>query len=413
MSLLEAIREGVSGRESDDTRQAEFVAFAVDDKTETVLRRFVADLVLPHAFVGRGKVEDAIAMVSRLERSPRTIVVDISGAAMPLSDLDHLAEVCDPSVTVIVIGESNDVGLYRNLLRLGVQDYLTKPLTVDLLRRNVTPGGTASPVQQTRTGKVVATLGCRGGVGTTTVAVNMAVHLADTLKRRVALVDLDPNGGPVALHLGMTSNNGLIDVLQNVNRLDPQYMDRTLQAVGNRLFVLSAEAPYGAENTLPAEALLPLMEVLKQHFHYVILDLPTHSGAMAVEALKASSHVMLVADRSIYSAREAIRLMRYVELHDHTPSVALVLNNPQSPVKGRVESEDLLAAIDRVARRELPWDGAAAALAENLATPLVRGRSELGRALAALADDLAGRQEEETPSFLTRVMGQTLARWRR
>ena len=73
--------------------------------------------------------------LSKIERSPLFLLVDLHDSVMPLSDLGRLAEVCEPSVQVVALGERNDVGLFRSLLKIGVRDYLVKPLTVELLKR--------------------------------------------------------------------------------------------------------------------------------------------------------------------------------------------------------------------------------------------------------------------------------------
>ncbi|MFP3740322.1 pilus assembly protein CpaE, partial [Burkholderia sp. SIMBA_019] len=84
--------------------------------------------------------------------------------------------------------------------------------------------------------------------------------------------------------LGLQSNNGLIDVLQNVHRLDPQYVERTLLTNGTRLFVLSAEMERGTENPFKPGALRRVLELLCDSFHYVMLDTGSPSAPLAAEA---------------------------------------------------------------------------------------------------------------------------------
>lgn len=106
------------------TRMADFIAFVSDRKTEQVLKSFVLEQAMPHTHIAIGSVNDAIAHLSKIERSPQFLLVDLHDSVMPLSDLARLAEVCEPSVQVVALGERNDVGLFRSLLKLGVRDYL-------------------------------------------------------------------------------------------------------------------------------------------------------------------------------------------------------------------------------------------------------------------------------------------------
>lgn len=105
--------------------QAEFVAFLADEQSTETVERFALARMMPHTYIRQGNVADATEFMAKLERPPRQLVVDISTSAMALSELAALAEVCAPSVSVVVIGERNDVGLFRELLRMGVDEYIS------------------------------------------------------------------------------------------------------------------------------------------------------------------------------------------------------------------------------------------------------------------------------------------------
>jgi len=380
---------------------ADFVAFVSDAQTEDSVRRFVHDRMIAHAFVATGTIDDAIARLKSMERSPSKLLVDVSGSDMPLSDLERLAQVCEPSVSVVTIGERNDVGLFRNLLKIGVQDYLVKPLTPELLQRTFDTTANAGPLQHRRTGKVIALAGTRGGVGTTTIGVALARHLADITMRRVAYVDLNLYGGGACTLLGIASNNGLTDVLENVHRLDQQYMERTFVTQGQRLFVLSSELDYASTFELRQGVLGELVATLKHHFHYVLLDVPGPAGVAAEEAFEAAKNIYLVADRSVHSAREVTRLIRHAQACGNEPTLSVLVNNPGQPAAGRVASGDFAQAIGFPITQELPFDGKAVSTAENLGER-IRLDSEFGVAINMLADNLTGTQQAATAPWYAR-----------
>ncbi|TCK38742.1 pilus assembly protein CpaE [Paraburkholderia sp. BL8N3] len=386
-------------------RVADFIAFVADRKTEQVLKSFVLEQAMPHVHIAVGGIDDAIAYLSKIERSPLFLLVDLQGSVMPLSDLGRLAEVCEPSVQVVALGERNDVGLFRSLLKIGVRDYLVKPLTVELLKRTVNVSeGKVSPVTLARAGKTIAFAGSRGGVGVTTLALNLARHLAEDTHRRVAYVDLNLCGGAANSMLGIQSNNGLTDVLQNVRRLDPQYVERTLVAKGSRLFVLSADLDYGTEREFEPGALPRVIELLCDSFHYVILDIGNPNHALAQEAFNHASRVYLVVDRSVHSTRETIRLLRFIEDRDNTPPTSVLLNNPNAATAGKVQTEDFMAAVGRSVLHEVQFEPKAISMAENLGeAPKEKAPNGFNQAVARIASDLTGQHSAAERTFLQKL----------
>ncbi len=346
---------------------ADLVAVVSDAGSEDVIRRVAQDLSITRAHVQPGRCDDAIRLLQQHERSPRQLIVDVSESVLPVSDLMRLAEVCDPSVRVIAIGTQNDVGLFRNLLGIGVQDYIVKPLTVELIRRALTA---TESVVQGRTGKVVSFVGARGGVGTTTIAVSLARCLAGEKRRRVAYIDLNLHGGGANSMFGLSSNNGLIELLNMEQRPDDALFERMFVTKGDRLHVLSAELAYGEDVPLRDDAIALLVDMLKDRFHYVLFDVGHRAGKLFEDALAASDLVYVVADRSVHAAYEAARLARFVRELPGERLLSMMLNNPLEPVKGRVAQTDFEDAFGGVRLRELPHEPQTLAVAENLGEPI-------------------------------------------
>ena len=346
---------------------ADLIAVVSDAGSEDVIRRVAHDLSIPRAHVQPGNCEDAIRLLQQHERSPRQLIVDVSDSVLPVSDLMRLADVCDPSVRVVAIGMQNDVGLFRNLLGIGVQDYIVKPLTVELMRRALTA---TESVVQARTGKIVSFVGARGGVGTTTIAVSLARCLAGEKRRRVAYVDLNLHGGGANSMLGLSSNNGLIELLNMEQRPDDTLFDRMFVTKGDRLHVLSAELAYGENAPLRDDAVALLVDMLKDRFHYVLFDVGNRAGRLFENALDVSDLVYIVADRSVHAAYETARLARFVKELPGERLLSMVLNNPLEAVKGRVAQVDFEDAFGGVRLRELPHEPQSLAVAENLGEPI-------------------------------------------
>ncbi|AOJ70200.1 MULTISPECIES: AAA family ATPase [Burkholderia] len=387
-------------------RTVDFVAVVSDPGSEDVIRRFAQDLAITRMHLQIGQFDDAIRLLQQSERSPRQLVVDISDCAMPVSDLMRLAKMCDPSVRVVAIGTRNDVGLFRNLLGIGVHDYLVKPITVELLRRALT---TDEAIAQVRTGKTVSFVGARGGVGTTTIAVCLARCLSDEKLRRVAYVDLNLHGGAANSLLGLSSNNGLTELLQMEQRPDEAFIERMSVAKGDRLSILSAELPYAAAAPVRAGAIADLVDTLKGKYHYVLLDVPVQASELIEDALLASDLVYIVADRSVHAAYECARLVRFAQQLPGERSVSVLLNNPLEPVAGRVQPAEFAQAFERINVRELPHEPQTLAVAENLAEP-VGDAKRVGflHEIRRLADGITGEPMSVAEAWYARFV-----KWRR
>lgn len=381
MSLLKDKRK-------EEQRNITFAGFVRDAASEEELTRFLKTATLGNFHVGRGNIDAAIAWLLKAERSPLRLLVDISGSEGPLDELDRLADACEPSVQVYVVGDRNDVGLYRSLLQRGIQDYLVKPLNTELLRRALSDGS----ARQSRHGKVIAVTGTRGGLGVTTVAAHLARRLAhEGGRRRVAYLDLDLFGGAGPAILGLAGGNALVEVLGNVNRLDPQYLDRTLSTQDSRLYALGAELAYDDIFAPEHGALGELLNMLGQHFHYVVLDLPQAGGPLANEALDNANMVCLLTDFSTYSGRTLTRIVRHIEGRPKPPTVYLVSNSPRSSDKGSVSQREFAKAIEVPIVQHIPHDPREPMLAENLGEALPE-RSDFGRSIAQLAGLLTGER---------------------
>jgi len=284
------------------------MAFVLDGQSEASLSSYFAQLSVSGT-IRRGGLAGAIRYLGG-ERSPESIIVDISGAEMPASQIHELAELCEPGVTVIAIGDRNDIGLYRDLVRAGVSEYIVKPVTAQLLAKallGAAASGVGSPISR-KLGKVVAVVGSRGGVGATTLAIHLALHLANQQSRRVMLLDLDLHTGDCALALNLRPTPGLREALANPLRIDSVFLDRTMALHGERLFVLSAEEPLRVDSEFTAEAVDKLVGVLRTQFHYIVADVPRIPGSAYWQALDTADLRIIVADQTLRSVRDTVRL---------------------------------------------------------------------------------------------------------
>jgi pilus assembly protein CpaE len=300
------------------------IAILRDKDSENAVRAYFSGRGVPDPRLVRGGVSNAVDLLSR-ERSPGLLIVDVSGEDDPVAELRRLAEYCDPSTCIVVVGDCNDVAVYRGLKELGVAEYFYKPLAVELLAH------TCDPIFARKresgflhTGRVVIVFGVRGGVGTTTVAVNTAWHLAETLKRRVVLLDLDLQGGDAALHLDAKPSGSLSEALRNPERLDHLLIERAVTRLSDRLDLLASLEPL-TQAEMPEEmAVLALINKLQERYRYVVVDLPFWVGNRYYRLLRLPATLVLVSDETLASARDAARWRE--QIAGSASSILVLLN---------------------------------------------------------------------------------------
>jgi pilus assembly protein CpaE len=375
--------------------RAPLLAFVSDSATEKALRDCLTQLSLAHGMIVRGGIAKAIETLGA-ERSPNILIVDISGVDLPVSQVDDLAEVCEPGVTVIAIGDRNEIGLYRDLLHAGVTDYIVKPLTPQLIARALnqrTGTGEATAIQK-KLGTMIGLIGARGGVGTTTIAVNLAWYLANRQSRRVALVDLDLQNGDCALALNIKATPGMREALVNPTRIDSTLLERVMTPVGQGLFVLSCEEPLRDDLEFTTEAVDTLVRALREQFHYVIVDVPRIPAAPYRRALDTADFRIIVGDQTLRSVRDIVRLRDVLGEDDGKRRNGFVVNRYGEGGRHSVTLQEMQHVLGLQPKTVIPFLPAVFAAATNGTRVAAARRSKFSDAIAALALELSGRSPE-------------------
>lgn len=384
----------VATTEQQGTEQREqFLAFVADDETYSVVDQVVGEMMLPHAAIRQGGVKEAAKHLGE-QRSPKLLLIDVSGSDLPLSDINTLADVCEPGVTVVAVGERNDCGLFRDLLQHGVADYLVKPITPALLQKAILNATEQSGVIKGnhKLGKLVAVTGTRGGVGATSVAASVAWLIAQERRRRVGLVDLDLQFGTVALSLDLEPSHGLREALENPNRIDGLFMDRVLIQHSDRLFVLSAEESPDETLLLDYGAVDLLMTELRNKFHYVVVDLPRTASACTQQVLQSATDLILVTDLSLAGMRDTMRMVGMMPTTNASCATTLVVNRVGEHKQGEMPRAEFEKGVGRKLDLMLPFDAKTVAAATNFGQPVASGKGPVAAGLRELTERLCGPQ---------------------
>ncbi len=287
-----------------------FLAFASDAQDAETIKQFAAKHGWADSCVKQGDIKSATEFLKN-NPSPTLLLVEITSAGEAKAQLDGLAEVCSPDTKVIVIGTVNEYSFFCWLMDIGISSYLLKPMTEQVLDGAYVKSVTRTAVQSTsakQLGKIIALVGARGGVGSTTLAINLAGVIAESSKKNTALVDLDPTDGSIALSLDLEPSRGFREALEKPDRIDPLFIDRVMHKQGKYLSVLSSEESLYEPMAADDSAADILMKELRDRFQVIILDLPRHLDGFSQKCLSQAEQVVLVAELTLSSLRDTLRL---------------------------------------------------------------------------------------------------------
>ncbi|WP_051460150.1 CpaE family protein [Methylopila sp. 73B] len=327
--------------------------------------------------------------------TPNVIVIEGDAHRERLLDILHrLSDVCDPGTKVVVIGQVNDVLLYRELMRQGVSDYLVPPFDVVDLVRSLSeifraPG--ADPV-----GRTVAFVGAKGGVGSSTIAHNVSWAIARQIKLDSVVVDLDLAFGTAGLNFNQDPPQGVAEVVFAPDRLDAALVDRLLSKCTEQLSLLAAPATLDRVYDFHEDVFDPLLDILRANVPCAVLDVPHVWTAWSKRALIAADEVAIVATPDLANLRNAknlIDLLKAARPNDGPPR--LILNQVGVPKRAEIKPQDFAKALDLEPAAIVPFDpqlfGTAANNGQMLAETAAGHKTN--EMFVELAKRLTGRTE--------------------
>jgi pilus assembly protein CpaE len=376
--------------------------FVTDQESEGVIRESLAALGVPDATFTAGGVTAAITALAK-ENSPHLLVVDISGIGDPLSAMRDLAEVCGPDISVIVIGDRNDIVFYRELKSMGTAEYFLKPLVRSLFtgtcKSILTPeAGSAN----NRTGKLVYVVGVRGGVGATTIATNLAWRLAEDKRRHTILVDLDLQEGDAALQLDAQGNHALREALDHPERVDKLFLERGVKQVTDRLHLLCSLEPLDSPPELAEESFLWLLDKLLPRYRLTIVEAAPSIGVHMTWTLKMPGTCLLVSNPTLAGARDLARWNEILGPNTPERNTVTVLNH--TTAHGGLSLNDFTRACGITPDVNIPYDRELAE-AGPLGIKAMQKCKTFQRSLSRIVRDFTGEETEEHKSFFSRMFG--------
>ncbi|MCC8952387.1 AAA family ATPase [Bradyrhizobium sp. Pear77] len=362
------------------------VCFVNDELSAAALRK---GLDGSNLVIRRGNIRHATRMLET-DTDLSALVTDISGIDDPFTELERLASVCPPDVKVCLIGENREITFYRELMEIGLTEYLPRPLTRDMVLDQLRPKllGEVAPAQNDRGGHVVSICGAQGGAGATSVAINLALQLAETTKAKVALLDLHLQGGETAVMLGVRPGPGLRIALENPMRADTLFLERAAIDVNDRVVLISGDEELDAKLDITEAGVRHVLGLLRQRFNYVVVDVPVPFPASIYPVIQMSRHVLVLLEAEVTGLRNAHALRNAVTNIAGKDRVFTLLNRADRA--GGLPRGTIVKALGAEPDMVIPDLGKGMTQAVNLGIPALKHVSRLRRHLAPIVREITG-----------------------
>jgi pilus assembly protein CpaE len=333
------------------------------------------------------------------QSSPDVVIVSLdSDQNKALTLIGQLAQV-SPDLPILAVSAKGDGQAILQALRSGAKEFLTAPVVLEELlkallrlrpRADNRQGDAAVPKAESQ---VIAVLGSRGGVGCTSIAVNLGATLAQQPGNSVTLVDLDLALGDADVALDLMADYTLADVALNVERLDMQFLRKALSKHACGLCLLPHPVQMEDIGLIREDSLQRVIGLLRASFTHLILDLSKSFGPTDVAALRVADVILLVAQLELSSIRNVVRMVQTLGNDEQlAEKFKVVLNRVGGETDITVKKAE--ETIGKPIYWQVPNDAKLVTEARTNGVPLVTHapRSKLQHSFAGLAQALCGKE---------------------
>jgi pilus assembly protein CpaE len=353
------------------------------------------------------------AALAALERAD-VLLVDIdANDERELRQLGRLVEQRRDGTAILATAQDLSAQGVRGLIRQGIDDFVPQPFELPDMRDAIATA--RAKLQRARanrkSGQVISVTRAKGGMGASTLAAHLALALCEKPHRRdperqVALLDLDLQFGDLALMLDLEPNGEMVEIIRDPTRLDGALLRASMMRHKSGLFVLPGPGEFVPLDALPVAAAIKLIELAREEFDFVVLDLPLAVPRWLEAVLQHTDQLYVMTQLNVAAIRQTRRLLDFIRDEGHYDlPVSVVLNRYVWRLTERGRLKQAIRALGQPIDHYVPEDAALALEAVNRGTPLfeLRRRAKLCRSLrqvaAASVKTMQQREQASAPSL--------------
>ena len=323
--------------------------------------------------------------------SPDVVLVEMNGESRVPEWLEKLPQDL-PHTHVLVCSYNREPDFLIRAMQVGIREFLPLPLAQgdmeSALNRVRTARKQLFPVES-REGRIIVVTGHKGGVGSTTVAVNLAQALGESAAGRIALIDLGRPFPDVGTFLDQESNYSIVDLIQNIANLDKPFIQRIMQPYGAKLSILHGVSDFKDQDSIDLESLDPIFDILRQIYSFIVIDLSHWLDELFLRVLIEADMVLMVTGLTVPDLRNLKKLWPYTaEWHQDKRKIKIVVNRYDN--SSGLQLRDLESILQHPAFATLPNDYQALMQCLNQGSLLLGAapRSKLWRSVKELTSQI-------------------------
>jgi pilus assembly protein CpaE len=311
-----------------------------------------------------------------------------------LEQLAQLSEYCDPSSKVVVIGHYNDVGLYRELIRFGISEYVIAPVSMaDIVSvvSSIFVDPEAEPI-----GRSIAFIGAKGGVGSSTIAHNVAWAMSSLFKSEVVVADLDLAFGTANINFDQDPAQGIAEAVFSPERVDEVYLDRLLAQCAEHLSLLAAPSTLERVYDFDPDAFTQLIDTAQRSVPLLVLDVPHIWTGWTKNTLIKADEIVITATPELANLRNTKNLVDMLtRLRPNDPPPKLIINQAGVPKRPEISASDFAEPLSLTPMSVIAFDPLLFGNAANNGRMLgeMDARSPVVGMINEIAHVLTGRSE--------------------
>lgn len=371
-------------------------AFCETDAVAGPIERAADDrrMAKTHVKVHMGGIATALDLY---QTAPTPNLILLESRSEPrelLSSLRQLAEVCDPTTKVVVIGHYNDVWLYRELIRSGVSEYVVAPISMaDLLAvvSSIFIDPDAAPL-----GRSIAFVGAKGGVGSSTIAHNVGWAISRLFGTETVVADMDLPFGTANINFDQDPTQGIAEAVFSPERIDEVYLDRLLAQCAEKLSLLAAPSTLDRTYDFDSDAFAHLIDTAQRTAPILVLDMPHTWNGWTKTTLMQADEIVITATPELANLRNTKNLVDTLKkLRPTDAPPKLIINQVGIPKRPEISANDFAEPLGLTPMAVIPFDPHLFGTASNNGRML--GEMDAKHATVQLVNDLAhvltGRSE--------------------
>lgn len=370
-------------------------AFCETPATTALLEKAAVDrrLSKAHLTIHMGGVSKAVDQF-QTSSTPNLIILETMASGSEIfAQLGELAEVCDPSTKVVIVGQVNDIILYRELIRQGISEYIVRPQSPLQIIKTIAElyvDPSAPPI-----GRTIAFVGARGGVGSSTIAHNVSWCAAEEFKSDTVVLDLDLPFGTASLDFDEDASAGLVEALSSPERLDDVLLDRLLQKHTDHLSLFTAPSVLDRDYELDDQAFETVLDVVRGTAPTIIVDVPHVWTTWSKRILTTADEIVVTATPDLAAFRNTKNLVDILSAARPNDAAPKLIINQYDPKASAVQPAQYAEHVGLEPVQVFNWEPQLFGAAATNAAPIleVGPKSKTALSFLELSADLIGRSD--------------------